>query len=402
VLPARIARGEGGKTLRRKLTPRRATWAALLATPVLVIAAIAVVGVSTAPASKQSPSLSHKASPRKVRKPNAADPARYWTRARMNAAKSITSPLPSGGAPVIAGNTATGAPVAVGGYVPSSLAGSAPAGGTTTTLAQTSTGVLPLDGGLPGPNTTWYWYQKYRAYPQSTVGKLFFTKPGISGQFACTAATTSSGPGQPQNIVWTAGHCLSDGTGTFASWYDNWMFCPSYDSNQGGVNPAVGCWTWSGVTTSAEWFFDGAKTRDYGAILMQSCGTLICQDVGNVTGSLGFAANQARDQHWLMFGYTGTGASNGYLRTTAAEHRFDGTPDTEGPATNSIGTAQTDGLDGGPWMLNFNGGGEQPVLLNSNNSYTISGQVGQEFYGPYFDTQVLNFWACVTANSASC
>src|SRR5438105_2083588 len=96
----------------------------------------------------------------------------------------------------------------------------------------------------------------------STLGKLFFTKPGI-GNFVCSAAVTSGGTGTPQNVVWTAGSCVSDGNG---NWYDNWLFCPSYDSSQGGVNPAVGCWSWSYVTTSDEWFTSAASTRDYAAI----------------------------------------------------------------------------------------------------------------------------------------
>jgi hypothetical protein len=245
----------------------------------------------------------------------------------------------------------------------------------------------PTDGSYPGPNTTFEYGPRFRTYPVSTIGKLFFTEPGV-GDFVCSAAVTT-GSASINNIIWTAGHCVANGG--HQQFYTNWLFCPSY--NAGGVNPAVGCWNWSYATTSGEWFNSGAFTRDYAIIGLQHSGTVINADVATVTGSLGFGYNFPRDQNWVHMGYPAASPYDGTrIIATNTEHRYDDTPDNLGPPTNSWGSAQTPGSSGSAVMLFFNY--SSPPWINSDVSYyyTNPNQYGVELQGPYFDTQVCTFW----------
>jgi len=134
---------------------------------------------------------------------------------------------------------------------------------------------------------------------------------------------------------------------------------------------------------------------------------VINADVAAVTGGLSFAWNRPRDKHWLHFGYPAEiPYTGGKIIETAAEHRYDdvpllpnGTPDNLGPPTNSWGSGQTPGSSGSPLILffSFNGGD-----INSNVSYYYTNQYGVELQGPYFDSQVCNFWKINTGYMGVC
>jgi hypothetical protein len=336
-----------------------------------------------------------------------ADTAKYWTTERMKAA--IPMDMVRQGGPTVPAMVPqpTGTPGVAGGSQPgqsgSQVLKSLPQSLIDESIRESALSIseqpVPADGSYPGPNNTFDYAPKYRKYPISTVGRLMFTIPGGMGY--CSAAVTTGGvPPAPQNVVWTAGHCVANGG--HATYYTNWIFCPSYDGSQGGPNPAVGCWSWSGVATSNEWFNDGAFTRDYAVILLQQSGTVINADVATVTGGLGFAWNFARDQHWIHFGYPAEAPYTGEaIIETAAEHRYDDIPDNLGPPTNSWGSGQTPGASGSAVILGFSYGGG---FINSNFSYyyTSPNQYGIEIQGPYFDTEVCNFWKTWTRSSASC
>ena len=135
-------------------------------------------------------------------------------------------------------------------------------------------------------------------------------------------------------------------------------------------------------------------------VALQHSGTVINADVATVTGSLGFAWNFPRDQHWIHLGYPQESPyTGGKIIETAAEHRYDDTPDTEGPPTNSWGSAQTPGSSGSALILGFNyvNGG----AINSNVSYSIGGEPG-ELYGPYFDSETCGLWKDSTSYTGSC
>ncbi|MBV8451605.1 MAG: hypothetical protein JOZ29_04955, partial [Deltaproteobacteria bacterium] len=287
----------------------------------------------------------------------AGNSAKYWTSDKMKAAVPMEMVRPGGpivpetvpqptGAPGIAGGSKPGQPGSQGlKLVPQSLLDES----IRELALPISEPPVPADGPYPGPNDTFEYAPKYRKYPISTVGKLFFTEPGV-GDFVCSAAVTTGG--SAQNVIWTAGHCVANGG--HATFFTNWLFCPSYDAAQGGPNPAVGCWGAAIVTTTAQWFNDGAFTRDYATIALQHSGTVVNADVATVTGGLGFAWNFPRDQHWIHLGYPAASPyTGGVIIETAAEHRYDDTPDSEGPPTNSWGSAHTGGSSGSAVILFF-------------------------------------------------
>ena len=320
----------------------------------------------------------------------------YWTPQRMAAAKPMGKEVSGLAKRPAVTPLATGAPGAAGGSMPGGLLINRLQSPSRPTAAP-----IPADGSYPGPHTTFEYAGRYLRYPISTIGKLFFTQPGI-GNFVCSASVTT-GSASINNIIWTAGHCVANGGA--AAFYTNFLFCPSFDSAQGGVNPAVGCWSWSSVATSNEWFNNGAFPRDYAIIRLQPSGTVINANVATVTGGLGFAWNQGRDQHWVHLGYPAASPfTGGKIILTATEHRYDDSAQGN-PSTNSWGSSQTPGSSGSPLILSFNippaispNGG----FINSNVSYYYLNEAGKELQGPYFDTQVCNFWKSNTGSSTSC
>ena len=325
----------------------------------------------------------------------------YWTAARMASAKpaqptvGVTSA--KGAKADNAGNTATGSPGLAGGYVPAGLHAGPAQGATINTNAQSSS-VLPADGGYPGPNDTYNWIGSQGSYPVSAIGKLFFTEP--SGNFVCSAAATYGGG--TKNMVWTAGHCVGPQGGR--SYYSNFLFCPQYLN---GTNPKVGCWSWALAQQTGGWYFNGYWSADYAYLYMQPTGSVKAAPVVAVTGGLGFGWNWSRDQFWQDFGYPSASPySGGRLVITSAEHRYDVTNPGGDPGQqdNSIGSSQTPGFSGGPWVLSFgHQSSADPIShgdwINGNNSYyfTSGGPGGGNEYGveiqsPYYDTNACNFW----------
>jgi hypothetical protein len=304
-----------------------------------------------------------------------------------------------------AGNTATGSPGVAGGYSPAGAASSQVSSSHVNTNPQSSS-VVPADGGYPGPNDT-FLYSQSAKYPATTIGKLFFTEPG--GNFVCSAAATYGGG--TKDMVWTAGHCVGPQGGR--SYYTNWMFCPQYNNGES----SVGCWAWRLAQQTGGWYFNGYWSADYAYLYMQPTGDKKAKHVVGVTGGLGFAWNWGRDQFWQDFGYpSGSPYSGGKLVMTSAEHRYDvtnpgGDP---GPADNSIGSSQTPGFSGGPWVLSFGPSNSSDPIghgnwINSNNSYYFTSggpgggnEYGQEIQGPYYDTNACNFWKAGSGWTGTC
>jgi hypothetical protein len=328
--------------------------------------------------------------------------AAYWTKARMASAKpvggiAVPSGAQSGAQALNAGNSATGTPGLAGGYQPVAVPNVSGSAASSPNAGRTSTSVLPADGGYPGPNNTFDWIGSYTPYPVSTVGKLFFTEP--TGNYVCSAAATYGGG--TLDMVWTAGHCVGAQGGR--AYYNNWLFCPSYKS---GENPSIGCWSWALAQQTGGWYFNGYWSADYAYLYMQPTGDKRANHVVKVTGGLGFAWNWSRDQSWMDFGYPQASPYNGNsLVVTAAEHRYDvsnpgGDP---GQADDSIGSSQTPGFSGGPWILSFGRPNGDPIghgnWINGNNSYYFTSggpgggnEYGTEIQSPYYDTNACNFW----------
>jgi hypothetical protein len=212
----------------------------------------------------------------------------------------------------------------------------------------------PASAGYPSANTTMQWQPRYRTLPMATVGKLLFTQNGDN--YLCSASLIGY-----KHIV-TAGHCVNDGAG---SWSYNVMFCPSWDSSQGGANPAVGCWSVSGMNSNLNWIFHAEPDADIGCGATVQAGTVINDYPGYALGWLAYGWNWSIGQNVLMAGYPcqdryDDSCGNWYLHfqcgkifvTLAEEAGYTADWGTY-PNSKFIGTTQTPGMSGGPWVVGW-------------------------------------------------
>jgi hypothetical protein len=192
----------------------------------------------------------------------------------------------------------------------------------------------------------------YPSYPQSTVGKLFFTING-SG-FVCSASVI-----RPHLLV-TARHCVYDKVNNFG----NWVFYPAWHN---GPNATLGGgWIWRNWVT---WdcatgpcppdAFDIAFIQTYDDDQTGCNGSNGGLPIEFYTGFLGYAyygntGNEAVN-HYTATGYPQAAPFSGawMVRSDASTADFElfGVPD-----TLEIGSDQTGGTSGGPWILAWDEG----------------------------------------------
>ncbi|BAC90640.1 trypsin-like serine peptidase [Gloeobacter violaceus] len=177
-------------------------------------------------------------------------------------------------------------------------------------------------------------------YPYSTVGKFFFTKPGV-GDFVCSASVL-----RPR-VILTAGHCIHSGNGSVQGYYQNFLFVPSYNN---GFAP-YGVWNWAYANTTSSWYFGGGSFPNAADFAMLQAadnpafGTLT---LGSITGYLGYQTLSLLPNHAISLGYPGTFDSGLLMhQVTSGSYR------TNVPNSVEYGSDMTGGSSGGPWIQNF-------------------------------------------------
>jgi hypothetical protein len=197
------------------------------------------------------------------------------------------------------------------------------------------------------PQTSSSYSNVFNFYPYATVGQLFFTEPG--GNFVCSASVIRL------NVIATAGHCVSDGSGHF---YSNWLFIPAYHA---GVAP-FGRWSWSQVVVAGPWFNGGGvvpNRQDDALIVLQPNSG---QKIGQVTGYLGYQYN-AQPSHLTQLGYPCNldTSSGDCVHSIQFGPIRDDSQVFAGPSNNfEWGSAAFGGASGGPEIQDF---GQQPLHL---------------------------------------
>lgn len=222
-----------------------------------------------------------------------------------------------------------------------------------------------------------------RSKPYRTVGKVFFRRNG--GLFVCSGASVVGGP---RHVVFTAGHCLNDGQG---SWSTDVVFIPARkpgkkarQRNPFGVFPARELWVPQG------WRDEALDAFDMGAFSVgkNKQGKKLRKKVG----ALGFAYNKSRIQFWDVFGYPAQAPFKGNkMVVCSAQHAVDDTLD--GNDSIGIGCDMNGGSSGGPWILRLRRGN----LLNGIITYGYENQPAAT-YGPYFGAAA-NWIRCAAAKS---
>jgi hypothetical protein len=196
----------------------------------------------------------------------------------------------------------------------------------------------------------------------TTTGKVFFTLGGAN--YVCSGSATSSAN---RDVVSTAGHCVNEGPGAFAT---NWAFVPAYNN---GSRP-YGTWTARTLVTTSAWANQGDINYDGGFAVMNVLGGSHLTDV---VGGQGIGFNLARGLTYTAYGYPAAPPFNGEtLKScsgTAQDDTFGGTQ------SQSIPCDMTGGSSGGPW---FTGG-----VQNSINSFGYTG-VPNRMFGPYYGSAI--------------
>lgn len=204
----------------------------------------------------------------------------------------------------------------------------------------------------------------YNSYPDQTIGRLFFTLDGQN--YSCSASVI-----RPHTLV-TARHCVynySDG-----HWATNEVFYPAlYNGSSNGKYGGA----WHG-RRSATWV-SGAASLDYDIGFIQlfdhndsGCGgSSRTPPIEAYTGFLGYTWNGDFSQRqWAIFGYPAATNSvdgnpfngNWMIRSDAATGQVASFGYTN---TTEVGSDQTGGTSGGPWIIGYCPGPNSTFCANN-------------------------------------
>jgi hypothetical protein len=198
----------------------------------------------------------------------------------------------------------------------------------------------------------------YTQAPTSTHGKVFFTLGG--NDYVCSGTALLSGN---KSVVWTAGHCVNEGPGAFAT---NWQFVPAYKD---GAAP-LGVYVAQDLFAPSAWANSGDFSYDLGAAVVGPAGGTALTDR---VGGRGIAFNYSRSQNFQSYGYPAAPPFTGE-RLWRCNSPVQTSDNSANPATMGIGCDMTGGSSGGGWIVGSS--------LYSVNSYGYDNQP-DVMYGPY-------------------
>jgi V8-like Glu-specific endopeptidase len=284
----------------------------------------------------------------------------YWTPARITAAKAMPEP------------TATKANPAVPAQSQRLPARSAPGALPATVTGPSSSTVSPRD---ITQSAVW---TAHGRMPATTVGKLYLSTP--SGGAECTAAVINS---QNRSMIWTAGHCVTDGA---RHWYSNFLFVPDYHNG----NWPLGSWAWKSVSTPTA-YFDGANSDyDLAAISLWPQNGVA---VANATGYQGYLFNYGYVWYAYEFGYPyDTHPPRGGI--TGQDLRYCLSATWQAGNQQAIHCDQGHGASGGPWLNDLQLGRGWGYLIG-NVSYHPNANSDEE-RSPHFGDAAVNVYNAQT------
>ena len=237
----------------------------------------------------------------------------------------------------------------------------------------------PGGGGTGGTQTDWSRFtvplagSTYGTEDRKN-GKLFFSIDGASYVCSGTAVNATAGV----NLVWTAGHCVTDGPGHDAT---NVMFVPGYYKGQ----EPFGRWTYTQLDSTPGWERQGADRfrYDVGAVRVQRVGAPTATFAGTIgTRPITFGSNPT-GQRIVSYGYPAAGKFNGSQQFACASpfRRWDTLAFSD---PMQISCDMTGGSSGGGWFHDVDGnsvaGAGEPLI--SVNSYGYQFEKNT-MYGPY-------------------
>ncbi|MEC5190255.1 MULTISPECIES: trypsin-like serine peptidase [unclassified Arthrobacter] len=213
--------------------------------------------------------------------------------------------------------------------------------------------------------------------PVKHIGKIFFTLGGAN--YVCSGNSVSSAN---KSTVSTAGHCVNEGPGAFAT---KFTFVPAYLN---GAAP-YGKWTARALYAPTQWSSGGDMTYDTGFAVLN---TLNGQKLADVVGASGVQFNAARGLSYKSYGYPAAAPFNGESLKSCSGTATD---DSYNPQfkTQGIPCNMTGGSSGGPWFIGSSSTGYQ----NSVNSYGY-GTNSTTMYGPYWGSVIQQTYGTAAAS----
>ncbi|MFJ4172217.1 trypsin-like serine peptidase [Paenarthrobacter sp. NPDC089714] len=213
--------------------------------------------------------------------------------------------------------------------------------------------------------------------PVKHIGKIFFTLGGSN--YVCSGNSVTAAN---KSTVSTAGHCVNEGPGAYAT---NFVFVPAYLN---GSAP-YGKWTAKALYSPTQWASSGNMQYDTAFAVVN---TLNGQKLADVVGSSGVQFNAARGLSYKSFGYPAAPPFNGEsLKScsgTATNDPYNPQFNTQGIPCNMTG-----GSSGGPWFIGNSSSGYQ----NSVNSYGY-GSNSTTMYGPYWGSVIQSTYTTAAAS----
>jgi hypothetical protein len=332
----------------------------LLALSAAALLALSAAGAATAaPASGKAPTETSGVTSHTVTETGAAD---YWTAERMR--NAIPGDVLAGKAMKRANNSkaALNRPVEAG--APSRIEAAAPAAAVAVAAPGLQTQQVQTKANASES-------------PVPRIGKVFFTLGGAN--YVCSGNSVSSGN---KSTVSTAGHCVNEGPGAFAT---KFTFVPAYLN---GSAP-YGMWTAKALYAPTQWSSAGNMQYDTGFAVMN---TLNGKYLSDVVGSSGLQFNAARGLSYKAYGYPAAAPFNGESLKSCSGTA---TNDPYNPQFNSQGIPcnMTGGSSGGPWFIGTSSSGYQ----NSVNSYGY-GSNSTSMYGPYWGSVIQSTYTSAAAS----
>jgi V8-like Glu-specific endopeptidase len=182
-------------------------------------------------------------------------------------------------------------------------------------------------------------------YPFRAAGKLFFTINGKS--FLCSASLIQHG------LVVTAAHCVANyGKSQF---YTGWRFVPAYQNG----NAPYGSWTVKRAWIKTQYYKGTDNCAQFGVICPDDVAVLVLNSndgayPGDATGYLGTywngaGFNSSSQALITQLGYP-LALDGGNLMERTDSQSFKSSSQSN---NNVIGSLQTGGSSGGPWVVNL-------------------------------------------------
>ena len=342
-----------------------------------IIVVLLLLGVLAGPAAKVTDVRAgniHADTPKQVLQddqPPTSDPAAYWTVEQMRNAIPYdvipTDGIMSQSAPEL-GVQAAGAP----GWTPS-----IPPDGWTDPLVSGAAGTIPAPTPTNAYVTDYVPAGDIHTFPYSANGKVYFVMGGRN--YVCSASVIG------ENTIWTAGHCVSNGNGTFHS---NWVYVPVFDNY---TSDYPGPWLASYYVAPIDFTRATDLSHDYAIVGVTPPAPANGRSIRSYTGALGFAWNMPRAQKWKILGYPQLIFDGVHMVYSDSTYWADNPRFT--PASIGVGSNLKSGTSGGPWILNFglNQAG-QVNYMNGSSSYISS--IADELYSPYLDDLAKQLWDC--------